>query len=266
MFICSMYFTLITGASSGLGKEMAYILAGMKRNIILVSLPNENVAEVAQDIASKNQVITAFYECDLTKSETGKELFEWSQLNGYKINFLINNAGIGNVGKFEDHSLHYINLMMDLNMKAATQLMHFFLPQLKENTPSHVLNTSSMIANFPFPYKALYSSTKIYVKYLTLALREEFAPMGISVSLLQPGATPTTDIVKDQIANGGFFARISALNVEDVAHEAIVKTLKGKDIIIPGFKNKLSLFLVKLIPWPLRIILLRNQGKRMVQK
>jgi short-subunit dehydrogenase len=261
-----MYFTLITGASSGMGKEMAYILAEMKRNIILISLPNENVAETAGDIANKFGVTTDFYECDLTKFDTGKALFDWTQSKGYKINFLINNAGIGNVGRFEEHSFNYINLMMDLNMRAATHLTYYFLPQLKENAPSHLLNTSSMIANMPMPYKTLYSSTKVYVKYLTIALREEFAPMGISVSLFQPGATPTTDIVKDQIANGGFFARISASSVEYVAREAITKTLKGKAIIIPGFKNKLALFLVKLIPWPIRIVLLRNQGRRMVEK
>jgi uncharacterized protein len=260
-----MYFTLITGASSGMGKEMAFILGEMKRNIVLVSLPQENLARIANEIADKYGVVTDYYECDLTKNETGKELYEWTKSKGYAINFLINNAGIGNVGRFEEHSFNYINLMMDLNMKAATHLTHYFLPELKANAPSHLLNTSSMIANMPFPYKALYSSTKIYLKYLTIALREEFAPMNISVSLLQPGATPTTDIVKDQIENGGFFARLSSTTVEVVAHEAIVKTLKGKAIIVPGFKNKLSLFMLKLIPWPLRIILLRNQGKRMVQ-
>jgi len=96
-----------------------------------------------------------------------------------------------------------------------------------------------------------------------LALREEFSPHNISVSVLQPGATPTTEIVKFQIENGGLMSRISATSVEFVAKEAIFKTLKGKAIIIPGFKNRLSLFLVSMIPWPIRRILLRNQGRKM---
>jgi short-subunit dehydrogenase len=258
-----MKCTLITGASAGMGKEMAMICASLGRNVLLISLPNENVSKTALDISTKYSVKTDYFECDLTLIDTPEKIYKWTIEKGYQVNFLINNAGIGHVGMFERQTFRHINLMMDLNMKAGTLLIHFFLEELKKNGPSHILNTSSMIANMPLPSKALYASTKVYLKYLSLALREEFSPHNISVSVLQPGATPTTEIVKFQIENGGLMSRISATSVEFVAKEAIVKTLKGKAIIIPGFKNRLSLFLVSMIPWPIRRILLRNQGRKM---
>lgn len=258
-----MKYTLITGASAGMGKEMANICASIGRNVLLISLPNENVAETAKLISEKYAVKTDFYECDLTQIDTPENIYKWAIEKNYQVNFLINNAGIGHVGMFERQSFKHINLMMDLNMKAGTNMIHFFLPELKKNAPSHILNTSSMIANMPLPSKALYSSSKVYLKYLSLSLREEFLPHNISVSVLQPGATPTTEIVKNQIKNGGLMARISSSTVEFVASEAIHKTLKGKSIIIPGIKNQISLFLVRCIPWPIRRILLRNQGRKM---
>lgn len=258
-----MKFTLITGASAGMGKEMAQVCASMGRNVLLISLPNENVEKTAQEIQEKYSVKTDYFECDLTQNDIPGAIYNWVIEKGYHVNFLINNTGIGHVGLFESQSLKHIQLMMDLNMKAGTLLIHFFLPHLKENAPAHILNTSSMIANMPLPSKALYSSTKIYLKYLSLALREEFLPHNISVSVLQPGATPTTEIVKNQIENGGLMSRISATPVDFVAKTAIEKTLKGKAIIIPGFKNRVSLFLVGIIPWPIKRILLRNQGRKM---
>jgi short-subunit dehydrogenase len=258
-----MKYTLITGASAGMGKEMAHVCASIGRNILLISLPNENVAETAKQISKKYTVKTDYFECDLTNIDMPENIYKWVIEKGYQINFLINNAGVGHVGMFERQSFKSINLMMDLNMKAGTNMIHYFFPELKKNAPSHILNTSSMIANMPLPSKALYSSTKIYLKYLSLSLREEFSPHNISVSVLQPGATPTTEIVKFQIENGGIMSRISATSVEFVAKEAIFKTLKGKSVIIPGFKNRLLLFLASCIPWPIKRIMLRKQGKKL---
>ena len=177
----------------------------------------------------------------------------------YSIDFLINNAGFGGVGAFEDYTLAYVEKMIDLNIKATTRMTNYFIPELKKNSPSFILNNASMIANFPCPYKSVYAASKVYVKYFTEALRVELESFGISVSLLQPGATPTNDVVKNQIQKGGFIARVSVTEAHKVARKAVRNTLKGKPIIIPGWKNRMSLRFLKVLPYSLlQIAILRS--------
>ena len=254
-----MKYTLITGASQGMGLHMAEECASLNRNVLLVSLPNENLQKLSLEIKEKYGVQSAYFEIDLTEKDSAKNIFNWVKKNNYSIDFLINNAGFGGVGSFEDYSIEYIEKMIDLNIKATTNLTHYFIPDLKKNSPSYILNNASMIANFPCPYKSIYAASKVYVKYFTEALRVELKAHGISVSLLQPGATPTNDVVKNQINNGGFFARISVTKVSEVAKKAIRDTLNGKPIIIPGWKNRMSLRALKIVPKSvLRFLILRS--------
>ncbi len=259
-------YSLITGASQGMGKQMAHECASMGRNLLLVSLPNEGLKTLAEDLAKEFKVEVDYFECDLTSKESSEEIFKWSQEKKYAVDFLINNAGFGGVGPFEDYSFEYINRMLDLNIRATTNLTHFFVPELKKNAPSYILNSASMIANFPCPYKTIYAATKVYVKSFTRALREELKPYNVSVSVLQPGATPTNKVVKDQIESGGFFFKISVTNVEQVAKKAIKRTLKGQAIIVPGFKNRISLRAIKLFPMPLLQKMIASTAKNLRER
>lgn len=256
-----MKYTLITGASNGIGKEMAINCASRQMNLILVSLPNENVGSLAKDLADNYNVSTDFYECDLTEFGIQEKLLNWTIEKGYAVNFLVNNAGFGGFGAFDKHDAGYINAMLDLNVKATTLMTHFFIPELKKNAPSYLLNTSSMAANFPLPYKSMYAASKIYVKNFTLALREELKDFNVNVCLLQPGATPTNEIVKTQIKEGGSMAKISVLQAEDVAAYAIERTLQNKAKAIPGFKNRMSLAAAKLLPNTVKMKMAVNTAK-----
>ena len=247
----NLKYTLITGASQGMGKQMAYECASMGRNVLLIALPNEGLENIAEYITNKYKVKSDFFECDLTIKNIPEEIYKWTQEKKYAVDFLINNAGFGGVGPFEEYSFDYVNRMLDLNVRATTNLTHFFIPELKKNAPSYILNSASMIANFPCPYKTIYAATKVYVKSFTRALREELKPYNIKVSVLLPGATPTNKIVRDQIENGGFFFKISVTNVERVVRKAITRTLKGQAVIVPGLKNRISLRAIKLFPMPL---------------
>ena len=254
-----MYYTLITGSSQGMGKEMAIKCASLGRNILLVSLPNENLSNTTSYIGEKYNVKADYLEIDLTKIDSPKNIFEWVKNNNYNVNFLINNAGFGGFGAFEEYTLAYVEKMIDLNIKATTRMTHYFIPELKKNSPAFILNNASMIANFPCPYKSVYAASKVYVKYFTEALRVELESFGISVSLLQPGATPTNDVVKNQIQKGGFIARVSVTEAHKVARKAVRNTLKGKPIIIPGWKNRMSLRFLKILPYSLlQIAILRS--------
>jgi len=254
-----MKYTLITGASQGMGLEMARECASLGRNILLISLPKENLKVLSENISEKFNVQTDFYEIDLTEAKSAEEIFKWVKKKNYSIDFLINNAGFGGFGAFEEYTLSYVEKMIDLNIKATTRMTHYFIPELKKNSPSFILNNASMMANFPCPYKSVYAASKVYVKYFTEALRVELESFGISVSLLQPGATPTNDVVKNQIQKGGFMARVSVTEAHKVARKAVRNTLKGKPIIIPGWKNRMSLRFLKVLPYSLlQIAILRS--------
>ena len=254
-----MKYTLITGASQGMGLHMAEECASLNRNVLLVSLPGENLKKLSVDIKEKYGVQSAYFEIDLTEENSAKNIHNWVHKNNYSIDFLINNAGFGGVGSFEDYSIEYIEKMIDLNIKATTNLTHYFIPDLKNNSPSFILNNASMIANFPCPYKSIYAASKVYVKYFTEALKVELEVYDISVSLLQPGATPTNEVVKNQINKGGFFARLSVTEANKVAKKAVRDTLNGKSIIIPGWKNRMSLRFLKIVPKSaLRFLILRS--------
>ena len=254
-----MNYTLITGASQGMGLEMARECASLGRNILLISLPKENLKVLSENISEKFNVQTDFYEIDLTEAKSAEEIYKWVKKKNYSIDFLINNAGFGGFGAFEEYTLSYVEKMIDLNIKATTRMTHYFIPELKKNSPSFILNNASMIANFPCPYKSVYAASNVYVKYFTEALRVELESFGISVSLLQPGATPTNDVVKNQIQKGGFIARVSVTEAHKVARKAVRNTLKGKPIIIPGWKNRMSLRFLKILPYSLlQIAILRS--------
>lgn len=259
-----MYYTLITGASKGMGLEMARECCSLGRNVLLIALQHEGLDIVANELSQKFGVLVDYFEVDLTEKKSAKKIHSWVIEKKYKVNFLINNAGMGGVGAFEEYSIEYINHMLDLNIIATTNLTHYFIPELKKNAPSHLLNNASMMANFPCPYKSIYAASKVYVKNFTSALRVELKPYNISVSVLQPGATPTNQIVINQIKKGGFFARISVTNVELVAKKAIRKTLRGKSIIVPGWKNRISIKALKVLPPFVKKQLILNSTKSML--
>ena len=259
-----MKYTLITGASKGMGLEMAHVCAAKKMNLLLVSLPNEGLEKISIDIANEYNVKTDFFETNLSINENIDKVYEWVMHHNYLVNFLINNAGIGGMGPFESYSPEYINNTIDINVRATTKLSYCFIPELKKNAPSFLLNNASMMANFACPYKSVYAASKIYIKNFSRALREELKPFDISVSTLQPGATPTTDLVRNQIETGGRLAKLSVTNARLVAQDAINKTLSKKKYIVPGWQNRLIILLLKLLPTSVKIKLILHSYRSML--
>jgi hypothetical protein len=112
-----------------------------------------------------------------------------------------------------------------------------------------------MAANFPMPYKSIYSASKAFVKSFSIGLRSELKPLGINVSVVQPGAMLTNHVVIEQLRHGSAMSRVSAMKPEDVATYALDQALKGKAVIIPGFKNWLTLGILRVFPRPLKTTL-----------
>ncbi|MCF8247331.1 MAG: SDR family NAD(P)-dependent oxidoreductase [Saprospiraceae bacterium] len=256
-------FAIITGASQGLGRAMAFDLAKRKTNLILISLPNENLSSLATELADF-QVAVHFFETDLSLRKN-VELLTQTINDNYQVNVLINNAGRGGSKRFEDVQLDYLDGILQLNMMATVLLTQLLLPNLRQQKQGFVLNVSSMAAFSPIGYKTVYPASKAFIRHWSLGLREELRGQGVSVCVLHPGPMRTNADIVQRIEKLGVKGRIGLLSPEEVAAIAIRQMLGGKATIVPGFMNKLNRLLMALLPNWLKISLISAAVKKEIQ-
>jgi len=183
---------LVTGASAGLGEEFARQLAPYARNLILVARREDRLMELQQDLTTCFKNLTVhIYRADLSQESERIDLAEWLEKEQPAIDFLVNNAGLGDHGPFATADYDRLRNMLDLNITALTHLTHLLLPSMLREGRAAVLNVSSVAGFFPLPNMAVYAATKSYVTSLSEALRMELRPKGISVTALCPGPVPT---------------------------------------------------------------------------
>jgi short-subunit dehydrogenase len=259
-------YTLITGASTGLGKSFALECAKMGRNLLLASLPGENLPELARQIAGDYGVDVAFYEIDLTEEHAIKELAGWVQDN-YRLDFLINNAGFGGSRILDKTPFDYLDKMIKLNVRATSLLTYLLLPELKTHPQAHVLNVASTIVFNPVAYKTFYPGTKSFIYFLSRGLNLELKGTGVHVSVLLAGPMRTNAFVTESIDKLGWKSNFITLETERMAAITLKQTLAGKTIIIPGLANKFSVLLSRIMPAAIRLpALSRNFLKEIERK
>lgn len=241
-------YTLITGASSGIGKSMAWYCGSLGMNLILVSLPEEGLGQVAHEIEEKYKIKTVFFETDLSILDSPQALFDWTQQNRFEVNILINNAGVAGASVFESSDIKYIDDRILLNIRALVVLSRLYLPILRLHEKSYILNVGSMAAFWPIPYKSLYSSSKAFVLYFSKSIRSELKGTGVSVSVLCPNGVRTNDATNVRINSHGKVGRLTELSAERVARAGVDGMLKRKFVIIPGRINRLVLLIGKILP------------------
>lgn len=242
------YYTLITGASKGLGKAMAIECAKRQMNTVLVSLPNSGLNELANILKRTYNVSVLPIEMDLSLTENCYSLFEQVDKEQIAIKYFINNAGLLSRGFFKDLDINYILRQIKLNVCTPTLLIKLFLDNLRQNAPSGILNVGSMACYFYLPKKQVYGGTKAYLHSFSKSLRRELKPDNISVSIVCPGGLNTTPALTYQNRTGSWGSRMSIMNPEDAAKLAIDGMLKGKEVIVPGFVNKLFMLLNMILP------------------
>lgn len=235
---------LITGASSGIGKDLAINLSNMGYDIILVARKENKLKEVSKLCNTKTEI----YVTDLSVEENCKKLFS----DHKDIDILVNNAGFGLFGEFKDTDLDKELNMIDLNIKAVHILTKLYLNEMIRKDSGKILNVTSTAAFLPGPLMNTYYSTKSYVFKLTTALFEELRRIksNVKVSVLCPGPVNTNF---NNVAGVSF--SMKSLSSKYVAKYAIKKMFKNKLVIIPGFKNKLGVIGCKFLPlkWLLKI-------------
>ena len=240
---------LITGASSGIGRDMARVLSNKGYDLILVARDKLRLNELKKELDTNVEIITM----DLSVIDNCKQLYE--QLKEQDIDILINNAGFGNIGSFRKTDMDKELSMIDLNIKAVHVLTKLFLNDFVKKNSGYILNVSSASAFQPGPLMATYYSTKCYVYRLTLAIYEELRRMKskVKISCLCPGPVNTNF---NKVANCEF--KIDALSSEYVASYAINKMFKNKLLIIPGFKIKLLYIFGRFVPNKLKLRITYN--------
>lgn len=233
---------LITGASSGIGKEMAYILANGGYDLILVARRAERLQAIKDRITSGNSVQITCICCDLAKKEECFSLYE--QVKRENIDILINNAGFGLAGEFSKTKLETELNMIDTNITAVHILTKLFLKDFIKRDSGHILNVASSAGFMPGPLLSTYYATKNYVLRLSEAIYQELKHnrSNVRISVLCPGPVDTEF---DKVADVKF--SIKGITPQYAAECAIKNMHKGKLLIIPSAKIKLGIFMRRFV-------------------
>ena len=242
-------FTLITGASSGIGLALSAECAIRKNNLVMVSLPDKTLKRAALYFEKKYGIIAHVFEIDLTEKDAPQHVKSFTEKNNIKINFLINNAGIGVDGVVGNYTQKNIDDIIFLNIRALTSLTNLFINELKNQESSYILNVSSFASYIPIAYKSIYVASKSYVYFFTESLRAEMEESNVKVSALLPGGVRTNKVMCEKVIRNGYFSRISSLYAEEVASYAIKKLQNGRQVIVPGKINNFIYAVFSILPY-----------------
>lgn len=183
---------LITGASSGIGKELAYLHAQQGGDLIIVARSEGKLNELKQELESKHNIQVMCIVKDLSDQQAAAEVYKEVKDAGIAVEYLINNAGFGGIGKFHEREWEKDLSMINLNIIALTALTRFFLPDFVKRNSGRILNVSSTASLLPGPLQAVYYATKAYVTSFSNAIAEELSDTKVTVTALLPGATETS--------------------------------------------------------------------------
>lgn len=253
-------YVLITGASSGIGYELAKLFKRDGYNLILVARDKEKLQMAVDKLNNeKNKII--MLDVDLSREDEVDKLIKYINKNEIDINILVNNAGIGSFGEFAEIDWKTEEKLIDINIKALTKLTKYFLPKMIEKKSGGILNVASTAAFASGPRMATYYASKAYVLNLTEAIHEEVKEYGINISCLCPGPVRTSFQSKAGIKKSEK-AKKYLMNADIVAKVGYDKFKKGEVIIIPGFKNRVLVNANKLLPRAIsRKVILKTNKK-----
>ena len=241
-------FALITGASKGIGYYFAHELARRKRNVLLVARSEQKLIELCYQLKEKYMVECNYLILDLSQPQAAKTLFDWCTENNYEVSVLINNAGYGLFGYFDQQNIKEIANMMQLNMNAMVELCHVFMPMLRSKPKAYLMNVASTSAYQAVPTLSVYAASKSFVILFTRGLRYELRGTSVSVSCYSPGTTSTDFMNRAKMEALKKKAEKFSMSAEVVARIGIDGMFHGKAEIIPGLVNWISAKLTSFVP------------------
>jgi short-subunit dehydrogenase len=239
---------LITGASTGIGKEFATIHASKGGNLIIVARNESKLNQLKTDLEKQYNIKVVVIAKDLSNLNAPQEIYNEVKKLGIEIDYLMNNAGFGALGKFHELDLARQIEMINLNVTSLTALTHLFLPEFVKRNSGKILNTSSTASFMPGPLQAVYFATKAYVTFFSNALSEELYNTKITVTNLMPGATESEFGATSGMDKTEMFKKTAT--AYSVALDGYNGMLKGKIDVISGLtlSQKIMMAFIPFMP------------------
>lgn len=239
---------LVTGASSGIGLEFARIHAKGKGDLILVARREARLVEIKKELETTFGIQVKIIVKDLGQPKSTQEVYDEIKGEGLEIDYLINNAGFGGLGKFHERPWEMDLAMINLNITALTSLTRFFLPDFVKRNTGKILNVSSTASLMPGPLQAVYFATKAYVTSFSNAISEELHDTNISVTALLPGATETEFGKHSGMDKTELFEK--TVSASDIAKAGYEGMMKGELNVIAGltFGQKMMMATIPFMP------------------
>lgn len=244
---------LITGASSGIGKEFAKIHASKGGDLIIVARREEKLNTLKKELEKEYGIEVKVLVKDLAKAEAPKEIYDEIKAANINIDYLINNAGFGGLGKFHERDWQDDLNMINLNIIALTALTRFFLPDFVKRNSGKILNVSSTASLMPGPLQAVYYATKAYVTSFSNAIAEELHDTKVTVTALLPGATETEFGKTSGMDKTDLFS--NTFSAEGVAKDGYEAMLAGELDVLSGLTFTQKIMMKALAFTPKKMLL-----------
>ena len=241
-------YALVTGATSGIGYELAKLFAKDGYNLVIVARSEERLRDVADKLSSKYGVKVYPITKDLFDPLAAKEIYDEVISKGIFVCALVNNAGQGECGLFTQTELERELNIVQLNVNSLITLTKLFIREMVARNEGMILNVASLVSDYPSPLLAVYAGTKAFVLSFTEALANELKDSKIKVTALQPGVTDTDFFFKAGEVHTVAYQKTKLSNPEDVAKDGFKALKKGKTKVVSGGKNKMQSFMSKLLP------------------
>jgi short-subunit dehydrogenase len=241
-------YALITGASSGIGYELAKLFAQDKYNLIIVSRSQEDLDKIASEFKQQYGVEVVAIAKDLSAREAPRALYEAIQAKGIQVDVLVNDAAQGQYGEFVDTDLSRELEIIQLNIVAYVALTKYFLKDMVARNEGKILNVSSIAGELPGPLQSVYHATKAFITSFTEAVRNEVKDTQVTLTSLLPGATDTDFFNKAEMEHTKMVQEGDLADPATVAKDGYDALMAGKDKVVSGFKNKVQVAMSNVMP------------------
>lgn len=244
-------YTLITGASGGIGEQLAIISAQRGKHLILVARNKQKLEQVASNLRDTYNVFVHCLDFDLSDPNSASEIFSLVQNNMWNVDVLINNAGYGLNGLFSSHSAEEENAMLQCNINSLVALSSLFSQPMIQRGKGGILNIASTAAYTGIPYLASYAASKAFVKNFSIALHAELKQFGVTVSCCCPGGTATNFFDRAKVDRSAMAVPLQSPEI--VAFTALEGLDSKKALTISGWYNAIMVFLTRILPYQINV-------------
>jgi len=258
-----MSTALVTGASSGIGYELARLLASNGRSLMLVARDDTRLKDVSAHLRAEFDITVAWRAIDLSDASAVQQLWNGLAEDGVVVDVLINSAGVGAYGELCEQSTDVIQRMVTLNVTSLTMLTRLALPGMIVRKQGRILNVASLAAYQPAgPRMSVYYATKSYVLSFSKGIADELAGSGVSVTALCPGPTASAFENRSGVHGTGLYGRLPQMSARAVAAAGYRGMLRGRSVVIPGLMTKIASFAGELPPRSIALAVNRFLLKR----